>query len=240
MLLQSLLVLFLAIQSGGVLEQSTATFRVRHERGLSQEDAKFLAGLFEETYAGYREEYDITLGRKVEVRVLNSPARMKIEARTPAYTKAVVKNGKIYLLAASPIRDRDDIHDLVRRSVMMVMWEEVQTCPRWLAAAFSVYAGNAVEEFGQPAAVDVYTFEDLSEEYLRADSEKEIREVYAKLATAADYLVRRFGEKKFKAFIMEFRKSGITIDEALTAAFGEKQSDIERGLVRAFRSGRSK
>jgi hypothetical protein len=156
------------------------------------------------------------------------------------FTDGDVKNGRIYIVATSPIREQENIHDVIARTVLTSMWGDVQTCPRWLAAAYALYVGNAIEQFDQPAAVDAYTFEDLSEEFLRANDEKEIKEVYAKLAATADYLVHRYGERKFKAFIMEFKKSGISVDEAIATSFGDKKTDIEKGLVRAFRSSRTR
>jgi len=227
------------LQSGSMREYTTSTFRLRYERGLTGEDVKFLAGRFEETYQDLSKEYDIVLDRRIEVRIVSSALRLKAEAKLSPFSDGVVRNDRIYIVATSPVRDMETINDVITRVVMSAMWGDIQTCPRWLAAAYALYAGNAIDKFEQPAAVDAYTFEDLSEEFLRADNEKEVKEVYAKLAATADYLVHRYGEGKFKAFIMEFKKSGITVDEAVTTAFGDKITDIEKGLVKAFRSSRT-
>ncbi|TLY32524.1 MAG: hypothetical protein E6K56_03090 [Ignavibacteria bacterium] len=68
-----------------------------------------------------------------------------------------------------------------------------------------------------------------------AQTVNDLREMNAKLAATARFLIDRYGEKKLEYLYSQFKR-GVPLEDAFEATFGEKMSVIEKAWAASLRS----
>jgi hypothetical protein len=214
---------------------TTATFRIRYDRTLTAAEIGKLGVLLERTYDAYRNKSGLSGHRTIDVFALSSGNRVQTESRSKAFDDAIFRDGKIYLDARAVLRSDTNVHNPAARVVSESVLDALKGCPRWLIEVYGIYAGKEIDRFGSPARLTVSTFSDLNEDYLRAETANDLKEMNAKLAATARFLVDRYGEKKFEALYSQLKR-GPRLEEAFEAAFGEKMPVIEKAWAASLRS----
>ena len=214
---------------------TTATFRIRYDRTLNAPEIEKLGKLLEKTYGAYRSKFGLSDHRTIEVYALSSGNRVHTESRSRAFDDAVFRDGTIYLDARAVLRSDTAVHNPAARVVSESVLDALKGCPRWLIEVYGIHAGKEVDRFGSPARLSVSTFSDLNEDYLRAETANDLREINAKLAATARFLIDRYGEKKLEDLYSQFKR-GVSLEDAFEATFGEKMSVIEKAWAASLRS----
>ncbi len=212
---------------------SSPSFRIRYEKNVPKTDVKKLADSLESKLALYQRRFGISSDHKIDVYVYNSNLRFHSDAGPTLFEDGNYHDGNIYVLSPGKLQREAKLSSTLDRVIARVVLMEVNLCPPWLADCYSLYLGNNLTQFGQPAQFKIASFSDLSEEYAAADHAKELKEVYAKLAVTANFLVSRYGEKKTESMFSLFQNT-TTVEEAFESAFGEKITDIEKAWVIAL------
>jgi hypothetical protein len=214
---------------------TTATFRIQYDRTITASEIARLGKLLDKTYDLYRKKFGASDHRTIDVFALSSGNRVHTESRSKAFDDAVLREGRIYLDARAILRSDTAVHNPAARVVSESVLEALRGCPRWLIEVYGIYAGKEIDRFGSPARLTVSTFSDLTEDYLRAESADDLKEMNAKIAATARFLVDRYGEKKLEDLYSQF-KGGKQLEDAFEAAFGEKMPDIEKAWAASLRS----
>ena len=228
-------VILLGMQTDIYQTYSTAYFRIKYVKSISTNDVVKIGEMLEARYAEYKKKLHTTLNHKVNVYVLNSVSRFRTESRSKVFGDGAFRDGKIYLLSPALIGKDIPLEPIISRVVSRAILDEIKLCPPWLSECYSLYAGEDLARYGQPARIKISSFGDLSEEFSTAQRTKDINEVYAKLAVTADFFISRYGEKKFEGLFNEFNFNP-SVEEVFEAYFGEKISTIEKAWVQALRS----
>src|SRR2546425_1556759 len=213
---------------------TTATFRIRYDRTVPASEIEKLGKLLEKTYDAYRSKFGLSGNRTIEVYALGSGNRVHTESRSRAFDDAVFRDGKIYLDARTVLRSDTAVHNPAARVVSESVLDALKGCPRWLIEVYGIHAGKEIDRFGSPARLGVSTFSDLNEDFLRAETAHDLREMNAKLAATARFLIDRYGEKKLENLYSQFKR-GVFLEDAFEAAFGEKMSVIEKAWAASLR-----
>jgi|SRR5467141_1129265 len=214
---------------------TTPTFRIRYDRTITASEIEKLGKLLEKTYGVYRGKFGLSGHRTIEVYALSSGNRVHTESRSRAFDDAVFRDGRIYLDARAVLRSDTAVHNPAARVVSESVLDALKGCPRWLIEVYGIHAAKEIDRFGAPARLSVSTFSDLNEDYLRAESANDLREMNAKLAATARFLIDRYGEKKLEDLYSQFKR-GVFLEDAFEAAFGEKISVIEKAWAASLRS----
>lgn len=228
-------VIVLGMQTDVYNTYSTAYFRIKYVKSISVDDVKKIGELLETKYAEYRKKLNTTLHYKVDVCVFNSTSRLRSELKSKVFGEGAFRDGKIYLLSPELIGKDIPMEPIIARVVSRAILDEIKLCPTWLSECYSLYAGEDLTRFGLPARIKIASFGDLSEEYSTVQRQKDVNEVYAKLAITADFFVSRFGEKKFEGLFNEFNLNP-SVEEVFESYFGERISTIEKAWIRALSS----
>ena len=239
MIVRWLLVLFaiatLGMQASYFQTYSTAYFRIKYEKSVAPEHIQKLGEELENTYADARKRFGISLNHRMNVYVYNSQIKFRSDSRSIAFDDGAFGNGNIYLMSPKILERTMKLQPVISRVVTRAVLDEMKLCPQWLRECYSLYAGGEQERFGRPARFKISGFADLGEEFAAAERQKDIVEIYAKLAVTADFLVDRYGEKKVEALFGEF-KSGSSLEEIFENSFGEKIGDIEHAWMAALKN----
>ena len=227
--------LMLGMQTTYFQNYSTAYFRIRYEKSVSVEGIKKLGEELENKYAESRLRFGISLNNRVDVYVYSSPIKFRSDSRSVAFNDGAFRDGKIYLMSPKVLGTEMKLQSVVARLVTRAVLDEIKLCPPWLSECYSLYAGGDVSSFGRPARFKGSGFSDISEEFSTAEREKDVRELYAKLAVTANFLVNRYGEKKVEAMFEEFN-TGLPIEEIFENSFNEKIGDIEKAWMSALKN----
>ena len=214
---------------------TTSYFRLKYEKNISLKDIQKIGSMLEKQYTASQKKLNLSLNQRVDVLVYNSPTRFQSEAQSRAFDDGAYRNGRIYLSMPVLAEREMGLQNVISRLVSRAILGEVKACPEWLAEAYGLYAGNELLRFGQPARFTVGSFSDLSEDYAHAEVQADVKEVYAKLAATANFLVSHYGEKKVNAIFTEFKR-GESLEDAFEFGFGEKTKDVEKAWVKSLRS----
>ncbi len=227
--------LFTGMQSMYFQTHTTSYFRIKYEKPIPTRDASKIGSMLESSYAKYKKIFDVSLSGRVDVTIYNSAQRMARESKVPLFDDGVFRNGKIFMAAPAMMADEEKMRSLIARITSGVVLYDLKSCPHWLAECYSVYCGGDLSRFGMPNRLNVVSFADLAEDVSHAESLAEFREMYAKLAVTASFLVNRYGITKFESVFARFKK-GASGEEAFESAFGEKIGVIEKAWVKALAS----
>ena len=209
---------------------STTNFLIRFERSVPQEDIRKLGDKFELTYEKYQKRFGISLNRRIEVYVYNSPLRFHADSKSGLFNDGCFYKGKIYMMAPRQLQKDMKFESVLNRVVGRALLDGIKFCPAWLSECYSLYLGDNLMDFGKPAQVKVSGFEDLSEQYSTAERDKEVKEVYATMAVTGDFLVSRYGQKKMEEMLLQFAHGG-TLEEIFESVFGENIDVIENEWI---------
>lgn len=221
-------------QSGIFQTHLTEHFAIRYEKNTRSDIIAALAATLEKSYTTHRKKLGISFERKIPVHVFNTLGRFKTESRTKVFTDGAYRDGKIFIHNPLQLQRDGFLPDVAARTVARALIEEIRFCPAWLAEAYGLYAGNAMTQFGQPARFNLASFEDLAEDFNRSERDKDLRELYAKLAATIHFLVTRYSERKIERIFIEF-KGGVMLKEVFERAFNEELPAIERAWLDALR-----
>ncbi len=213
---------------------STSRFHLKYENGISLQDVKKIGKMFEKSYTDEKKIFNISFSGKMDVLMYTSVNRFKSESQTRAFSDGDYTAGKFFLVIPPKMKGVEGMENIVERLVVRAMLEHIPACPPWFSEAYSLYAGNAVTRFGKPARLTTSSFSDLGEDYVSAEHEKDIVELYAKLGLTIQFLVDRFGKEHVEEAINLCKTNG-NIADVFQTVFNEKYSDIEKEWVTALR-----
>lgn len=222
-------------QSKGLAVRTTTNFRLRYEKNLRADEIGKLGRRLERAYGDYRDRLGASFHKKVDVYVFASAGRYRSASRSSVYDDADFHDGKIYLDVRTVLKSDTAQRNPIARVVSQAILDEIKWCPKWLAEVYGIHAGKDLLRFGPPAQLTASSFSDLTEDYARAESQRDLREARAKLAATARFLIGRYGESKTERMFQQFR-SPVTVDQAFEAAFGEKMPVIEKAWAAALRT----
>jgi hypothetical protein len=223
------------MQSNLYQTNMTAHFRIKYEKAIPAKDVKTVGEILESKSNEFRKKLGITVSRRVDVYVFNSVRRFRSESKARAFDDGAFVKGKIFITSPSILERDQKLQNVLSRLAARSLLDELKFCPEWLAEAYGIYAGNELARFGQPARFNISSFADLGEDYLRAEREKDVKELYAKLASTIYFLVNRYGERKVDELLAEFKRS-VSLQEAFESTFNEKIEVIEKAWAKALRS----
>jgi len=227
-------ILLLGMQSQYLQTYTTSYFRFKYEKSVSPKEVSAFGNMLETAHAKYKKMFAVTPSGRVDVMYYSSPQFIKRESKIPIFDDGVFARGKIYVATGYPLEGAK-MQGMTSRVAARCVLSAIKSCPLWLAECYSLHAGNEVWRFGAPVRPSMLSFADLAEDYSRAETSDEFREVYAKLGATAAFFVDRYGETKFQAVFAQL-KSGKSFEEALEGAFGEKIEVIEKAWTKALAS----
>ena len=222
-----LAILTLGMQVNYFQTYATAYFKIKYEKSVPLEDIKKLGEALEHQYADAVHRFGLSLNHRIDVYVYNSTVKFRADSRSLIFQDGAVKNGDIFLMSPKVLNREEKLQGVVARVVTRAVLDEVPLSPPWLRECYSLYAGGDLASFGLPARFKAMGFSDLSEEFSTVQREKDVREIYAKLAVTADFLVNRYGEEKVEALFTNFY-AGMTLDEAIENSLAEKIDVVEK------------
>ncbi len=231
--------LMLSMQMNFTRSHSTVHSKIHYENGISVKDIRELGVLLEEKYSHYKNIFGISSNTITEVSVFNSIGRFRTESQSRIFKDGDFKSGKIYIYYTHDQNQKDKLSDVVSRVTARAVLEKIPACPGWLTEAYSLYAGNDLARFGEPARFNIATFTDIGEDFNRASNTKDIKELYAKLAATIHFLVNRYGVSKVELMLRNFKNGG-SIEEVFEISFNEKLPEIERAWIRALQTNRNR
>jgi len=224
--------LLLGMQSSYLQTYTTSFFRIKHEKSIPSTEVSAFGKMLETSYSKYKKVFAVTPSGRVDVMYYSSPQLIKRESRIPVFDDGVFAGGKIYVATGYPLEGAK-MQGMASRVAARCVLNQIKSCPLWLAECYSLHAGNELWRFGAPVRPSMLSFADLAEDYSRAESADEFREVYAKLGATASFFIDRYGETKFQNVFTQL-KSGRMFEEALEGAFGEKIDVIEKAWAKAL------
>lgn len=230
-----LAILTLGMQAAYFQTYSTAFFRIKYEKSVSVDDIKKLGQVLENQYADTHKRFGASLNHRINVYVYSSSIKYYSDSKSIEFDDGLFRDGKIFLISPKALNKGMKLSSVVARVVARAVLDEVKMCPPWLSECYSLYAGGDLSRFGVPARFKASGFSDLSEEYSTAEREKDVKELYAKLAVTANFLVNRYGEKKVEAMFDQF-KAGSSLEEVFENSFNEKAPDIEKAWLEALKN----
>ena len=231
--------LMLSMQVSTLRTHTTVHFKIQYEKSISINDIRELGAMLEDKYSHYRNVFGLSSGNVTIVNVYNSIGRFRAESKTKIFDDGDFKSGKIYFAYPSNPGNQERLANIAARVVARSILDKISACPEWLKESFSLYAGNDLSRFGDPARFNIATFTDLGEDYNRASDPKDIKELFAKLASTVHFLVNRYGESKVELMLKNFKNGG-SIEEAFELTFNEKLPEIERAWVKALQNNQRK
>ncbi|MDI6767542.1 MAG: hypothetical protein QME52_12035 [Bacteroidota bacterium] len=212
---------------------TTSNFNLRYEKTIPIKEIEEIGKICESKYNHYRNNLGTSLGSKSEIFILNTVGRFRAESQSRVFDDGDYRAGKFYLLYSGDPTHKENLPFVISRMIVKALLEKNPTCPEWLAEAYSLYAENDLLRYGKPARVNIASLNDLTEDYNRATSKKDIKELYAKLAFTIKFLVNRYGENKVEMMLKKF-KSSSTLEEVFEASFNENFTEIERAWAKAL------
>lgn len=213
---------------------TTSNFNLRHEKTIPIKEIEEIGKIWELKYNHYRNNLGISLSSKSEIFILNTVGRFRIESQSRAFDDGDYRAGKFYQLYSNDPVLKENLPFVISRMIVKALLEKNPTCPEWLAEAYSLYAENDLLHYGKPARVNIASLNDLTEDYNRANTKKDIKELYAKLAFTIQFIIDRYGNDRVVSMLKRF-KSGKTLEEVFELSFNEKFEDTEKAWVKALR-----
>ena len=227
---------FTGMQSIVFHTHTTSFFRIKYEKTIRAKDAAIVGELLETSYAKFKKIFDLPLSGRVDVTMFKSVDRLKWESKVPYFDDGVFRNGKLFISWPAMIQRDEKLRALIARLTSRVVLDELKGCPHWLAECYSVYAGGDMVRYSRPSRLNMVSFADLAEDFSHLERAEDYRETYGKLAVTASFLVNRYGLDKFESVFAQFKKGGVSYDDAFEKAFGEKTAVIEKAWVKALAS----
>jgi hypothetical protein len=224
--------ILLGMQSANLQTHSTAFFKIKYEKGVSSKEVTKFGTMLDQEHEKYKKLLGVNPSGIVSVLYYSSPERIQRESKIPVFDDGVWAGGKIYVSKGFPL-DGEKMKGMIARVAARCVLNGLKKCPRWLAECYSLHAGNEEARFGAPVGSTMVGFDDLAEDFSRAETSDEFRELYAKLGATAAFFVERYGETKFDSLFTQL-KSGKTFEEAAEGVFGEKFDVIEKSWAKAL------
>jgi len=214
---------------------TTAAFQVRYDRTIAASDMKLLGEMLDSAASEYQAAFQLTLKNKPVVLVSASVSRYQSESVSRLFDDGDSRGGRIYL-ALPPKRPRTEgMQGVVHRTVAKLLLDRIPACPRWLAEAYTLYAGGDLDRFGSPAEVNAAGFSDLGEDFVRIEELRQLPDLYATLAFTIKFLVDRYGKERVEEALAKFRTQG-GIELVFSGIFQEPYAKIESEWSRALRA----
>lgn len=226
-------ILFMGMQSSRTKVLKTEHFRLKYDKRIPDREAEAAGKVLESGLAKITARLKRPPRRSVDVMLYSSVSEIQKESKSSIFDDGIFQKGRIYLLTPSSIDDVKRYDRACLRVAARAVLADVPRCPAWYAEALSLQFSNDLTRFGLPARHNTASFSDLSEEYARSESLKDQREVFAKLASTAHFLVKTYGEEAVRASLGRF-DPGATIEEVFERSFGQKCELIERAWVKAL------
>ncbi len=214
--------------------QTTANFRLRAERNVSDAMLRSAGNQLERAYKEYSAALKVTFAGKMNAYIFRSEAQCRAASQSLAFGDGDYRNGKLYLALVRGKAKDSLFEHAADRIVVRALLDRFPACPQWLAEAYALWMGRALDRYGRPASVTVSSFSDLGEDYFHAEDEQQAREVYSKLAITMKFLLSRYGDDAVRDAILKFR-SGASLEESFEGTFKEKLPDIEKAWVQELR-----
>ncbi len=214
---------------------TTSNFNLRYEKAIPTKEIEEISKIWESKYNHYRNYIGISFGGKSEIFILKTVGRFRAESQSSAFDDGDYRAGKFYLLYLGDPTHKENLSFVISRMIVKGLLEKIPTCPEWLAEAYSLYVENDLLSYGKPARVNIASLNDLAEDYNRASTKKDIKELYAKLAFTIQFMIDRYGNDRVVSMLKRF-KSGKTLEEVFELSFNEKIQDTEKAWVTALRS----
>jgi hypothetical protein len=227
--------IMLSMQINPYRTQLTAHFQIQYEKAIIANEIKEIGMMLEDKYSHFKNVFNISSVNRINVIVLNAVSRFKTESQSSIFDDGDFRSGKIYIVSPSGQNGQEKLRDAVTRVVAVACLEQISGCPQWLRDAYSLYVGNDLMKFGDPARFNIATFTDLGEDYNRASSIKDTKELYAKLALTIHFLVNRYGESKVELMLKNFKNGG-SMEEVFSLTFNEKMADVEKIWVKVLQN----
>lgn len=214
---------------------TTKYFVIRYERNVSQSAIQDINDGLTSAYLEYAKKFG-GHHNKWDVHIFSTVSAYKSKSRTRIFDDGDVTDGIIYLTVPKTLEQKAKFRtDVSKRLIIRALLEQIPALPRWLAESYALYIAGDIDRFGDPARYNIASFYDLSEDYNHASEKKDVKELYAKLAATAKFLINRYGDVKVESMLRSF-KGGGTIEEVFESSFNEKISDIEKAWVNALQN----
>jgi len=231
------MIMFISIQAQSQqwANFSTKNFLIHYEKNISQSSLQYINDELTKVYKSYEKTFG-RANQRLEIFVCATVSVFKSKSSSRIFEDGDVVDGIIYLVAPKTVEQKTNFHSKVsKRIIACAILEQFPGIPKWLAESYSLYAGGYLDDFGEPARFNISSFYDLNEDYNHATSKKDVKELYAKLAATAKFLINRYGDLKVERMLRSFdgRKA---FDEVFETSFNEKISDIERAWVKALQN----
>jgi hypothetical protein len=227
--------IFLSMQMKVLQTHTTTNFKIRYDKNIPTKHIQEIGTSLETKYSHYRKIFNISFDNRVEVFVFNTVGRFKAESQSRIYGDGDYRSGTLYLVYPANQEGKLNLDDVISRIVVHAVLTKIPACPTWLAEAYSIYTGDNLLTFGEPARFNISSFNDLGEDYNRVVDKKDVKELYAKLAYTIHFLIHRYGDAKVLTMLRNF-KNGRTVEEVFESSFNENISDIEKAWVKELRT----
>ena len=224
----------LPVQSQILKFYSTANFTVKYDKHISIKEIKQLGTSLESSYTHYKNIFGIAFNHRPEILIFGTVRSFRTESKSQIFQDGDFKDGKLYFAFPDNAEQKERFPYVISRVIARALLVNIPACPEWLVAAYSLYAGNNLTIVGDPARYNISSFSDLSEDYIRAQNVKDLKEIYAKLASTIRFMINRYGESRVESMLKKFSDGG-TISEVFESSFNEKMPLIEKAWVKALR-----
>lgn len=246
-LLAVLNILFLNLSSGFQQRNfellKSKNFIIKYEQGISQSQIKPVMSDLEIQFKNWNKRLGLVpiKAGEIEVRIYKNENRYFRESGSLLKEEGFYSKGIIHLATPSTLDKKGNRMNVLSRVVALSLLSTANDngCPTWLTEAYGIYAGGDLGKYGTPLQVRSSNFRDMQQEFTQVRKEKEMTNLYAKLAEVMKFLIDRYGTQKVDSLFSYF--DGIkTFEQVFEQTFSEKYDKIEKAWGEAIRNRKTK
>jgi len=210
-------------------EFQTPHLRVRHQPGITGEEARKVSDYLEEEHKYLQKILGMETAGRIEVRVYSTEQRFRAGTGLKHATDVVTLHSVLFVPPPGVLEQRGQFAQSLSLALSTAFLEPSLNngAPLWLVHSFAVYQSGKIPDMRMPVGWPVQYFSDLDQE-IRAygDGGPDERLEYF-LGMTMKYFVDSFGEEK--AFGLFRRFDGRTpVEQVFSEALGKEYPEVER------------
>jgi hypothetical protein len=188
-----------ATSQEGFRDIVSVNVEVHYEPGVTEMQARTVADYLERDYDYLRKSVGLDLGRRLEVRIYDSPGRYRSAVqRERSSTGATYYRGVLHVQHPGVLEEKRILSQSLSYALAAALLDSAAAkgCPRWLVEAFAVYQSGETADLTPPARVAPAYFSDLDEDIQQYPDRPGRDDVHWFLGMTMRFFIDRFGEEK--------------------------------------------
>jgi len=230
--------IFIALMSGVILPRvqaqenmfslNTVHFAVRHQEGVTADDARRVADYLESDYEYLSRKLSIVLQQPVVVMLHGSKGKFLDGTRQARSSRRVIFTHGVLHVGPVKMLDRDKtLERSLSFELAFLMLDSAKGCPRWLREALAVYHSGVMTDLTSPSGMAPKYFSDMDQDIQQYPNPPQRDNVHYWLGMTWRFFLERYGDEKAFSVFRNF--DGIrSTGDIFKNVFGEEFDKIER------------